>query len=130
MNKFPYLWVLTENKIGRPVFAVAIIGQENLRCVPLPSRIVTLHLDKEIRLVGAIARNHYRRSGGSIRYFGPISGYIFARNPQQNWKLTTAGEVISFKAKSISRVRYTLTLKGKPNRDIAFLFRRDLRSYP
>lgn len=123
MNKFPYLWVLTENEIGRPVFAAAIM-EENVRFVPLPSEILKLRRDLEIKVIRTIARAHCKQSGGSIPLFGAITGYVYARKLQENWKLTNDGEVVSFTAKPIRRVKYTLTLKDKPNRDITFLFRR------
>jgi hypothetical protein len=123
MNKFPYLWVVVENEIGRPVFAAAII-EANVRLIPLPSEILKLRRDLEIKVIRTIALAHYKQSGGSIPLFGAITGYVYARKLQENWKLTSNGEVLSFKAKPIRRVKYTLTLKGRPNRDITFLFRR------
>src|SRR5260370_42427767 len=126
MNKFPFCWGFGQKEVGRPLLAAAII-EENIRFVPLPSGILKLRRDLEIKVIRTIARAHYKQSGGSIPLFGAITGYVYARKLQENWKLTTGGEVVSFKAKPIRRVKYTLDLKGRPNPGITFLFRRGRR---
>src|ERR1051325_8118604 len=126
-NANPYLWALTQNEVTRPLFVAALLDQEALRAFVLPKKVLRLRRDEEITFIGLIARAHYKHTGGALPCFGPITGYTYARAPGQNWKFTPDGKLISFNAKTISKIKYSLTLKGKPTKDISLLIRRRRR---
>ena len=119
----PYLWVITEHKIGRPIFAVAIFTEDYFKLVPLPARITHLSPHLELKTIGYLVRRHCKRHNGSISCFGKILSYTYCRTLDEKWSLTADGELINYEAPPIKKGNYSLHLRGKPNRDIAVLLR-------
>lgn len=124
MNKFqPCLWLVGATSIKRPLFTIAIFG-ENFREVRLPENIAKLPIDLETKLVGMIARKHFRQSNGEIPIFGgQIRYYVYKRSETESWALRIDGRVIGRNLTPIPPRKYTVRLKAKPHTDISLLFK-------
>src|SRR5437868_11771743 len=124
MNFAPCLWIVGSLTNTPPIFALAVCG-EDFRKVPLPHNIAKLSVDLETKLVGVIARRHFKQSGGEIVPFGGrIRYYVYKRSAVEWWALRTDGRVIGRNITPIPPRKHTLHLKRKPDTDISFLFRR------
>jgi hypothetical protein len=119
----PHLWAVTEHKIGRPIFLVAIVGQNRFRRVDLPDGIEAMSEQQQIEVIRHAAKRHFEQTSGDAGPFGKILGYWYRHASDQSWLLNTEGEVLDRNAGQVYVGKYTLSLKGKPGRDIAFLFR-------
>ncbi len=120
------MWVVTERQIAEPIFAVAILGEDYFRLISLPRDITRLPPVLEVKLVGLIARSHYRRNNGVIGCFGRILQYLYLRSENERWTLSTNGHLVNRHGDPIQKGQYSLCLKRRPNRDTGFLFRRHL----
>jgi hypothetical protein len=120
----PHLWAVTEHRIGRPIFLVAIAGQDRYRRVDLPDGITHMSDEARVRLIRSAAKRHFHEKKGDAGPFGKIVGYIYRCTNDEGWNLTTSGELIDRNAGRVFVGQYRLTLKGKPHQDISFLFRK------
>ena len=119
----PYLWVIAEQEPGRPISAVAIFGLDHFRYVFLPERITVLPEERQIEVIGEVAREHYRSNNGRIPCFGRISGYVYYPSCDIGWTLTPEGEVVNRNAGPVKRANYAFSTQARPKRDVSFLFR-------
>jgi hypothetical protein len=123
----PFLWVLTDRQVPDQIFVVAILGEEHFRAISLPETMATLPSLVELKFLARVVTSHFKRSGGELPHFGKIRGYLYLRTPDQRWTLDITGKVIDRHGEEIAKGNYSLTLKNKPNADVAPLFRKHLR---
>jgi hypothetical protein len=119
----PHLWVIGEREVGEPLALVAILDERNLRCVPLSKGIAKLPCELEVKLIGFIARLHFKRNSGAISCFGRIKHYVYCRSEKERWIVRPDGRIMNRNAGELRAGNYTLSLKSKPHQDIAFLFK-------
>ena len=119
----PHLWVIPERKIPSPIFVVAIFGEECFRRINLPDGVLTLSENLQKKIISRAACSHFNSTGGQAGPFGKIIGYFFQRTFDQSWRLNVNGEVLSRNGGAVAIGTCTLSLKGKRNQDLSFLFR-------
>jgi hypothetical protein len=119
-----YLWIIGAPKFHRPIAAIAIFG-EPFRKVPVPGRLSYLPTDLEIKFIGMIIRKNFRQNDGRIpQVGGEIRYYVYHRRERERWAFTGRGRFIGKSLVSSPLCTHSLHLRGKPDVDISFLFRR------
>jgi hypothetical protein len=127
MSNFdPCVWIVTEREIPESILSVAIWGEDHFRLIGLPKGVTELPPLLEVKLVGLIARSHYRKSHGEVRFFGRVLRYLYLRTEQERWVFNIQGHLVNRHGEPIRRGQYTLSLKKQPHRDIGLLFRRHI----
>jgi hypothetical protein len=121
----PYLWIVAERKRVQPMFAAAVL-EDHVKRIELPKNVSKLPPNLEVKLIGGIGRRFFEQNHGKVLCF-PIKYFVYVRTEHERWAFTAQGRFIGQGSCSHCKHDYTLHLKGKPNADIGFLFRRRKR---
>lgn len=89
----PYIYVQTaERQTG--FFSYSKVEALQRRYLEVPEGIVAEALERQLAMVGRMARAHFAEQRGVCHPFGPITGYIYRWCEEDSIALDTAGEVL------------------------------------